>query len=130
MVGEAEGNTHQGHKMKIRTKKASVRVEVEGVTFLVSQITLPEVNGIKAKHTTTDRGGGKETDIDKLGRDLFSLRVREWEGELIDEDGKQLDCNKENKALLWEYDNEYAGQIMEAANSALAAREDIDAKNL
>jgi len=115
--------------MKIRTKKATVRVEVDGVIFEVAQITHAEINLVKARHTVTDRKGKQEVDINFVGQSLFDKRVVGWVGDITDEEGKLLVCNTATKALLWEYDNEFAGRIMGAANDALEAREDLDGKN-
>ncbi len=114
--------------MKVRTKKAFVNVEVEEVIFTVEQITLDEVNRTQEKHTVVKKGSSK-TDFDKVGRDMFSQRVTGWKGDMTDEDGKAFKCTSDNKALIWKYDNDFAGRIMTKANKALESREDLETKN-
>lgn len=122
------GILHQGHDMRVRTKTAFVNVEVEKIVFTVEQITLGDINLAQEKHTVIKKGSTK-TDFDKVGRDMFVQRVTAWVGDMTDENGKEFKCTPGNKALIWKYDNNFAGEIMTAANKALEAREDLETKN-
>lgn len=110
---------------KVRTRKTTVKVEVEGIIITGQSATPRELQ--KIDENNTNRKG--KVNVHQGLEDTFVLRIVDWEGDLIDQDGKNLECTEQNKRFLWQHDQQFCSDILEKLNDALNAREDLAEKN-
>lgn len=114
--------------MKIRTGETTANVTVEDIVVSGRQMTPSKFQKITNRHTRTIRGVEK-VDTDAIAFDIFDYKIVSWEGDITDLAGKELACTTESKKLIWEYDQQFAADILTAIDEALQRREDIAEKN-
>jgi hypothetical protein len=117
--------------IKLRTKKApEINVTCDGLELKAVHITSREKDDLlEACTTTKGRGDNAVTKVDNnafLCR-LFCKTITGWNAS--DEDGNPLDCNDANKKLVFEYDTEFAAEMLAAVRNALNARQEVQEKN-
>lgn len=116
--------------MKLRTGQTSVNVTIDDVTITGRNISPTEVKKFTDKYTVGgSRGKESRTDINKVAFDIFDARLQSWSGEIVDMENQPLECNRASKKLIWEYDQQFCAQILEALDEAFELREDIAEKN-
>lgn len=115
--------------MKVRTKKAqNLKVKVDGMTITGCNLSLKERSEIEESNIVYRRGL-PAPDPFEAGFEQFDRRIIDWQPCPVNEDGEELKCTSENKRLVWEYDQQFCGDILTALNDAFAARKDLAEKN-
>lgn len=116
--------------MKLRTGATTVQVEIDDILVTGRQVGPSEIKKFNDRHTVGGaRGKEIRTDFSAVAFDIFDYRVMDWSGEIVDLDNNPLECNHDSKKLIWEYDQQFCAQILEALDEALERREDIAGKN-
>ncbi len=117
--------------MRLRTEKTTITVQVGDITVHGQKLTPTELDQLRESHTTW-KGSGRTsrevTDTIALARDIFVRTVTGWEN-AQDTHGNDIPCTDENKRLVYEHDQQFAAQVVEAINGAAEAREDLREKN-
>jgi len=113
--------------MKVRTGDTRIKKEVDGSTVEGRNVP-PEVLGeFRRKNTIETKEGRAEFDSNGFQFDCFDYRVTSWWG--VEGESGPLECTRENKKMVWEFDQDYCGKVLTALNDAFRSREDLAEKN-
>lgn len=117
--------------MRLRTKKAIVKIEIEDVVVEAEQLTPKEIEGIRDRHTTY-KGRGKDrravSNEYEITFEMFSRLVKNWTG-ATNESGDELSCTTENKRKVFEHDQSFVADVMGEIADTFASREEAVTKN-
>lgn len=115
--------------MKVRTRKPKgIQVEVDGIKITGTNLSLKERSEIE-ENNTFYRSGVPVVDRYESGFEMFNKRILAWSPNPKNEDGEELECNTGNKRLVWEFDQQWCGDILVELNSAIEKRKDLAEKN-
>lgn len=109
--------------MKLRTsqEKDGFPIVVHGATFTVSVPSATRQGQLRTANTAYKRGV-PVTDSVGFSKDLFEEYVKGWGPEVQDQDGNPMECTRQNKRLVCEYNMGLASDVMEKADAEEEAR--------
>lgn len=113
--------------MRLKTRKDTFVIELGDSKTTVLPLTSSQSSTLRAKHTRFKRGAEK-VDGAAIAREMFLRVVKSWEG-MEDESNNLLECNEENKRLIYENDDDYVLKIFEAVDARSEERGELEAKN-
>ena len=113
--------------MRLKTKKDTFVIEIGDSKTVVLPLTNSQMNALRSKHTRLKRGV-ERVDGAAVSREMFMRVVQSWEG-MEDENGNPLECNRENKLLVYENDEDYVLKIFEAIDAKSEERGELESKN-
>lgn len=117
--------------MRLRTKKETITVTIEDVTVTAEPLTPRETEDLRRRFThMVGRGADRRQDFDSIGftEAMFVKVVKSWTG-AVDEEGKDLPCTAESKKLVFEHDQDFAGDVLAGIKDAVAERREVLEKN-
>jgi hypothetical protein len=117
--------------MKLRTKRAVIKIQIGDAEITAEQLTPKEVNELREEQTKwKGRGSDRRAILDQyeLGYQMFNRMVKNWSG-VTDEDGADLPCTPANKRLVYEYDDAFASEVLSEVAEVIRDREGIEGKN-
>lgn len=117
--------------MKLLTKNIEVTVERDGAKIKGRKLTPLDITTIQEQNLKLEgKGDGLRTTTDYVGvsRDTFVAMITHWES-VYDQDGNELTCTEENKALVWEHNTELCSKIIEDITTAVNNYRTEKAKN-
>jgi len=115
--------------MRLALSKETYIVRVGDVDVETCPLSAAEMSRLRDAHTDYRRGR-EHFDAYDFAKDLFCRVVTGWSDTLVDGDGKPIPCDAAHKALIYEHNPGFAGDVLDGMDVKVRERRDVLEGNL
>lgn len=109
--------------MKLRTTAAAegFPVIVGNATITVNPMSASAMSRLREKHSTINRGIEK-VNGSAMTAEMFDRIVLAWDDAIQDESGNTIPCTSENKRAVYEYNPDFAAEVLKEMEAVVEER--------